>query len=118
MAQNRKRVRSRWQPRSESRYGGCCRYLTDRSVGWSSLWPVSDGEHCFVSHRPSSTPARQHKPGNIPCPPHHKNRSAALLLRLLLIQALPNRLEECTRGAGFLQEVTPGPTKEFRVLAY
>jgi len=32
-------------------------------------------EHQFVSRRPSSTPARQHKPANVPFPPHIKNRS-------------------------------------------
>jgi len=35
VAQNGKRVRSRWLPRSECRCGGCCRDLAGRSAGWS-----------------------------------------------------------------------------------
>jgi hypothetical protein len=37
-------LRSRWQPRPECRYGGCCRYLAGRSAGWSRLWPLDGGE--------------------------------------------------------------------------
>jgi hypothetical protein len=53
------------------------RYLAGRSPGQSQFWPVSGGEHWFLFCRPGSTPARQQKPGNVPCPHHLKNRSAA-----------------------------------------
>ena len=39
-------------------------------VDISNLW--------FVFRRPSSTPARQHKPGNVPCPHYLKKRSVVV----------------------------------------
>ena len=52
--------RPRWQPHSAISGG--------RSGGWSRLGAVSGGEVWFALRRPSSTPARPHKQGNVPVP--------------------------------------------------